>query len=691
MQTSPTTDPGAHPIADALVVTLCSSVSLEVLRDCGILEREWSIYKRLSARYGRIILVGEGGAADLELAKALPSACPVMVVHNPERLERPAFAARAIARVVDELRGVGSAVIRTDQMWGGELALALTQRLREAGCRVGLIARGGYPWSRFVAWEQGQDSPFAAEAAAEESALCRAADLVVGTSMRMLDDYQWRYGLSPNRTMLIPNFVPESARPDDSITREPGRVLFAGRLSPQKRIDRLIDAVALIHQGAIHQGTIHRAEAFQTQIAMNRGGAFQAPSPHLTIIGEGPLEADLREHAKAKNLEVEFLPRLPQADLLDQMRRCAVYAQVSLYEGHPKTLLEAMACGCPVVVGNGWGLADVVIGGLTGLVTECRVESLAAGIARVLTDPDLAATLGRAAAEAAEELRFNQIIELEATAHETAMARAGEGLAAPPGAVRWGADLLDAQPKAAAEAFARSIQGYARRLPNDRRQLFCAELDTPVYDAIDQTALETSSGIHPKHHLMRYHNFFVERINQGETVLDLGCGYCQVARSIAERAGAFVTGMDFSKDNLDQAHAMIKREGLADRLRVVEGDITRDRAQGPSGEEHFDVVVLSNVLEHLADRERLLALYAEWYTPRAILIRVPAFDRNWLTAWKEELGVDSRSDPTHETEYTEESLREELAAAGLSVQEMIVRWGEYWVQAGGVGVVGSAR
>ncbi len=601
-----------------------------------------------------------------------------MVVHNPEGLERPAFAASAIGRVADALRGAGSVVIRTDQMWGGELALALTQRLRETGCRVGLIARGGYPWSRFVAWEQGQDSPFAAEAAAEESALCRAADVVVGTSMRMLDDYQWRYGLSPSRTMLIPNFVPESARPDGSVSREPGTVLFAGRLSPQKRIDRLIDAVALITR----DGTI---------AAPTRGGAFQAPNPHLTIIGEGPLEADLRAHAKAKNLEVEFLPRLPQADLLDRMQRCAVYAQVSAYEGHPKTVLEALACGSPVVVGSAWGLADVVIGGITGLVTECRVESIATGIARLLSDPDLAATLGRAAAEAAEELRLGRIIELEASAHETAIACAGEGLASSPGAVRWGADLLDAEPKAAAEAFARSIQGYARRLSDDRRRLFCAELDTPVYDAIDQTALETSSGVHPKHHLMRYHDFFVDRINQGETVLDLGCGYCQVARSIAERAGAFVTGMDFSKENLDQARAMIEREGLADRLRVVEGDITRDRAHGPNGEEHFDVVVLSNVLEHLADRERLLALYARWYTPRAILIRVPAFDRNWLTAWKEELGVDSRGDPTHETEYTEQSLREELATAGLSAQEMIVRWGEYWVQAGVVGGVGVAR
>jgi recombination protein RecT len=62
--------PPASQIADALVVTLCSSVSLQALDECGILEREWSIYERLSPRYGRIILVSEGGDSDLELMKS---------------------------------------------------------------------------------------------------------------------------------------------------------------------------------------------------------------------------------------------------------------------------------------------------------------------------------------------------------------------------------------------------------------------------------------------------------------------------------------------------------------------------------------------------------------------------------------------------------------------------------------------
>lgn len=580
------------------------------------------------------------------------------VVCNPGGLERPAFGAGAVREVIERVEGCARAVVRAEQFWGGDLALAITGGLREAGVRVGLVARGGYPWSRFVAWEAGADSARATEASAEEGALCRGADVVIGTTERMLDDLRWRYGLGAERTVLVPNFVPEGARPDERVPREPGTVLFAGRLVAQKRVGMLLEAVALLGEVAPRLGPVR-----------------------LTIVGEGELEEDLRRRAAELGVEAEFVPRLAQAELLERMRGCGVYAQASAYEGHPKTVLEAMACGAPVVVTEGPGLGDVVVGGVTGIVTRGDARSLAAGLARVLGDSDLAATLGRAAAESVDGLSPERMIGLEAAAHESAIARAGERAGPALGAVRWGPELLEADEAAAAAAWARSLHGYARRLPAEKRARFCASVETPVYDVIDRAAIETAGGVHPKHRLMRYHDFFVERIGAGERVLDLGCGYGAVARSIVERAGALVTGMDFSPENVRLAREMAQREGLGDRLRIVEGDITRERAWGEGGESRFDVVVLSNVLEHLRDRARLLARYVEWYAPRALLIRVPAFDRNWQTAWKAALGVDFRCDETHETEYTEGSLREELAEAGLGARELIARWGEYWVRA----------
>ncbi len=666
----------AH-IADVLVVTLCETVSLGVWRDCGILAREWSLYEAISPLYRMIVLISDGDEGEQAIADSLEAGCPVRVVANEARLERAAFAGSVPERVhaLIESESFASAggrcervLIKTDQFWGGSLALAVARRLRDNGVQVGVMARGGYPWSRFVAWEAGSDSLRAIEAAADERALCQQSDLVVGTTEWMLDELAWRYGLGQDTLCCVPNFVPDGARPAPAVKRQSHRVLYAGRLEAQKRVDLLLDACAL--------------------------AADRSAEPlSVDIVGNGSLEVALKEQGRALEAQredrfvVRFRPRMEQAKLIEMMQQTAVYVQTSAYEGHPKTVLEAMACSTPVVVTDAPGLASVVQAGVTGLIAGSDAHAVAEQIVRVVEAPELALQLGTQAAAAAAAWRFDRVIELERAAHRLAMERAltRRSSTVASAAVRFEPELLDADAQSAAAAWARALHGYSRRLEPHARARFCAAVETPLYDVIDQAALETSGGVHPKHHLMRYHEFFVERIRPGESVLDLGCGYCAVARSIVLKAGAIVTGMDFSRSNLAQANAMIEREGLSDRLTTVYGDITTQRA-GDDGQ-RFDVVVLSNVLEHLADRERLLAQYVRWYRPRVMLIRVPAFDRNWQTAWKAELGIDYRCDQTHETEYTEASLRAELKSAGLGIVELISRWGEYWVQAKPLGVV----
>jgi hypothetical protein len=111
-------------------------------------------------------------------------------------------------------------------------------------------------------------------------------------------------------------------------------------------------------------------------------------------------------------------------------------------------------------------------------------------------------------------------------------------------------------------------------------------------------------------------------------------------------------------------------------LSFTQGDITKDRAAGT-----FDTVVLSNVLEHITERPERLRQWREWYQARRFLIRVPALDREWRVPWKKELGVEWRLDVTHETEYTQAQLEDELKRAGLRGTEWVIRWGEYYVAA----------
>lgn len=189
---------------------------------------------------------------------------------------------------------------------------------------------------------------------------------------------------------------------------------------------------------------------------------------------------------------------------------------------------------------------------------------------------------------------------------------------------------------------------------------------------VDLLAIDLDGGVHAKHRIMRYHDFFVERVVAGERVLDVGCGKGELAYDLVTRAGARVTGIDVNRTSLDFARARFPDE----RLELVEADACT--WEPPHA---YDAVVLSNVLEHVDDRVGLLRRLVERARPERVLIRVPVLDRDWTVGLRRELGLPHFSDPTHQTEYSPEQLAAELGGAGLELVELERRWGELWAVA----------
>jgi SAM-dependent methyltransferase len=207
-----------------------------------------------------------------------------------------------------------------------------------------------------------------------------------------------------------------------------------------------------------------------------------------------------------------------------------------------------------------------------------------------------------------------------------------------------------------------------RAVPPARLLRGLCRLDNLLYRAISVASVWYGGGLHARHRLTRYHDFFVERVAPGERVLDIGCGNGALAADVAGRAGAVVTGVDQDAAAIRAARARHRGPGLtfgAAEARAL-----------PAG--RFDVVVLSNVLEHLDERVGFLRETLARSGARRLLVRVPLFERDWRVPLKRELGVDFRLDPTHRVEYTLEEFEAEMAAAGLAVEECQVRWGEIW-------------
>lgn len=207
--------------------------------------------------------------------------------------------------------------------------------------------------------------------------------------------------------------------------------------------------------------------------------------------------------------------------------------------------------------------------------------------------------------------------------------------------------------------------------PNNPRELLkdVLSLYNFVYAKAGSVAVNYGNGTHPKHRLTKYHDFFVGNIGVKSSVLDLGSGRGDVTFDMAKKTEGEVVGIEISQHNIDHS----KKTYSNKNLNFVRGDICRDVPN-----KHFDIVVLSNVLEHLKNRVDILKNIVSKTTPDKILLRVPYFEREWTVAMKKELGVPYFLDNTHEIEYTHEEFYSEITDAGLEVSLATFVWGEIW-------------
>ena len=154
-------------------------------------------------------------------------------------------------------------------------------------------------------------------------------------------------------------------------------------------------------------------------------------------------------------------------------------------------------------------------------------------------------------------------------------------------------------------------------------------------------------------------------------VLDIGCGNGALTYDVAKKAKK-VIGIDLNEKNILTARRKYSRENIE----YIHGNALSDLPK-----EQFDVIILSNVLEHIDKRVEFLVSLKK-LAPK-FLIRVPMLNRSWIDLYKKELGLEYRLDKTHFIEYTFEGFKEELDKAGLRILDYSIQFGEIWAGVGG--------
>jgi len=189
---------------------------------------------------------------------------------------------------------------------------------------------------------------------------------------------------------------------------------------------------------------------------------------------------------------------------------------------------------------------------------------------------------------------------------------------------------------------------------------------------INERALKYGSGIHPKHSLIQYHDFFSSRIKDGSKVLDVGCGIGIVSLNVAKNlTKSSIIGIDIKKKNITIAKELLYKSKLRN-VNFIHGDINNQIDM------KADYVILSNILEHIENRTKFLKNIQKLTNSKIFLIRVPNFERDWQVAMRKELGIYYFSDVDHKIEHTVVQLKKDLEKAGFMMKETITAWGEIW-------------
>lgn len=218
--------------------------------------------------------------------------------------------------------------------------------------------------------------------------------------------------------------------------------------------------------------------------------------------------------------------------------------------------------------------------------------------------------------------------------------------------------------------FIKSILAVESRGNPKKSLKFLFQINELSETFINQSSIRYEGNHHPKHRLTKYHDFFIENIDDNSKVLDLGCGYGYVAWQVAEKkTKSKIVGVDRVKSKINFAN----KEYNLPNLSFICDDVL-----DANFSDQYDVIILSNIYEHLDERINFIRMLIKNCNPKKILFRIPDFKRSWFLPLKKELGVNYFSDDEHFIEPSFEEFKNEVEAAGLKVAETKFLWGEIW-------------
>ncbi len=328
------------------------SCSLRTWADWGILDRELALYRRLQEKNVRVSIVSYGGKEEYDFQTRIPD---IQILCNWIGWSEQRYARRL--HQLHGLRLMKSQVNKTDQMIGADAAVRASR-----AWQTPLVVRMGYDWS-YNARQIHSDKPEYLKRVEDihRDALEHAAQVVVTTQdigERMIE----KVPAVAEKLSVVSDFVDTDHFKPMPCAKQ-FDLVYVGHMIEIKNVRALLCAI----------------EGTKLSIAM---------------IGDGELHKELQDRFGTLDGRIHWFGRVSNPELPQLLNQARAFVLPSLFEGQPRVMLEAMACGMPIIGSNVPGINNLIEHRVTGYLCDTDEKGIAAALGDVLSQPELMRTLG---------------------------------------------------------------------------------------------------------------------------------------------------------------------------------------------------------------------------------------------------------------------------------------------------------
>jgi len=348
-----------------LIVFFTYGISLRVWSETGLLDREISLYQRLVDKGVKVAFITYGDETDYIYREEL---IDIEIIPFYKYSKKPnskviSFFHSLLLPFILKEKIEEADILKTNQMWGSWVAIISKYLYRKK-----LIIRCGYEWYRntFLRRKYGGTRRsiiahviFKIFGFFLEFVSYQVAERVIISNVSDFQFVRRTFKIKSEKIDLVRNYInTDLFKPVSNVAKNDKRLLYVGRLDPRKNVFALLKA-------------LHGVDVC------------------LDIVGEGTQERELKDFVKDHGLNVNFLGVFSNRELPEIISKHCIFILPSLYENNPKSLLEAMACGCAVVGSGVDGIKEIVKHYENGLLCGIDADSIREAILTLMGDKSL--------------------------------------------------------------------------------------------------------------------------------------------------------------------------------------------------------------------------------------------------------------------------------------------------------------